>query len=61
MDGNDANPVWVVLRLIAALALFVAFSYGADWVLRAENFPVHSVRFDEKFDSTIFTSSPCER
>ena len=49
MDRSDANPMWVVLRLITALALFVAFSYGADWALRAQNFPVRSVRFEGPF------------
>lgn len=49
MDRSDANPMWVVLRLIVALALFVVFSYGADWALRARNFPVQSVRFEGPF------------
>lgn len=49
MDIADTNPVRMVLRLIAALALLVALSYGADWALRAENFPVRSVRFEGPF------------
>ncbi len=39
----------MVLRLIAALGLFVAIAYAADWLLRAENFPVQSVRFEGPF------------
>ena len=49
MDMTNTNPVWLVLRLIAALMFFVVLSYGADWALRAENFPVQSVRFEGPF------------
>lgn len=48
MDRTDIRP-WTVLRLAVALMLFVAFSYAADWALRAENFPVRNVRFEGPF------------
>lgn len=46
---TDAKPWRLVLRLIVTLMLFVALSYGADWALRAENFPVQNVRFEGPF------------
>jgi len=49
MEKSDAERVRMVLRLVMALALFVAFAYAADWALRAENFPVQSVRFEGPF------------
>lgn len=45
----DRASVWNVLRLIIALAMFVALSYGVDWLLRAENFPVQNVQFEGPF------------
>ncbi|HEX9811860.1 MAG TPA: FtsQ-type POTRA domain-containing protein [Burkholderiales bacterium] len=49
MEMTDTKRVGTVLRLIVALAVFVAFAYAVDWALRAENFPVQSVRFEGPF------------
>lgn len=49
MGMTDAKRVGRVLRLIVALALFVALAYAADWALRTENFPVQNVRFEGPF------------
>lgn len=38
-----------VLLLFPALAVLLGLSYGADWLLRAENFPVRSIRFEGPF------------
>jgi cell division protein FtsQ len=44
------KPIGTVLRLVVVLAWLVALSYGADWMLRAENFPVQHVRFEGRFE-----------
>lgn len=49
MEMTDAKRVGLVLRLIAALALFVVLAYAVDWTLRAENFSVENVRFEGPF------------
>lgn len=41
--------LWTVLRVIAGLAMLVVLSYGADWMLRAENVPVGSLYFEGPF------------
>lgn len=46
---TPAKPVWFVLRLVFGVFLLVGFSYGADWLLRGENFPVQNVRFEGPF------------
>ncbi|MFL6713072.1 MAG: cell division protein FtsQ/DivIB, partial [Sulfurifustis sp.] len=45
----DRSALWGVLRLTMALIMFVAVSYAADWMLRAENFPVQHLRFEGPF------------
>lgn len=47
---TDTKLVRLILRLIVSLSFFVVFSYVADWALRAENFPVESVRFEGPFE-----------
>lgn len=49
MELTHTPPVALILRLVFALVLFVGFSYGIDWALRAENFPVRSVRYEGPF------------
>jgi cell division protein FtsQ len=49
MNVTDAKRIGMILRLVLSLALFVAAAYAADWALRAENFPVRSVRFEGPF------------
>lgn len=44
------RPIWVVLRSIAGLATLIAISYGIDWMLRVENFPVRNIRFEGPFE-----------
>lgn len=46
---TDRIALWTVLRLTLALLSLIAASYGADWMLRAENVPVQSVRFEGPF------------
>lgn len=43
------SPIGIVVRLVFTLAVLVAFSYGADWALRVENFPVQHVYFEGPF------------
>lgn len=45
----DHLAIAVVLRLVVAAVMLVGFSYGADWMLRTENFPVHQVYFEGPF------------
>ncbi len=45
-----AKPLWLVLRLTVGLGTLVALFYAADWVLRADNFPVQNVRFEGPFE-----------
>lgn len=49
MNMVDARRIGVILRFVLSLMLFVAGAYGADWALRAQNFPVRSVRFEGPF------------
>jgi cell division protein FtsQ len=47
---RQPRPFWIVVRLIIGLAALIATSYGVDWVLRTENFPVRNVRFEGPFE-----------
>jgi cell division protein FtsQ len=49
MEMTNARRISMMLRLVLSLALFVVAAYGADWALRAKNFPVQSVRFEGPF------------
>jgi cell division protein FtsQ len=40
----------MVLRPIVFLMMVVGVSYSADWMLRAENFPVQNIRFEGPLD-----------
>lgn len=42
--------LWTLSRLTLALLFLAVFSYGADWMLRAQNFPVRNVRFEGPFE-----------
>jgi cell division protein FtsQ len=45
----DRGAIKTGLLLLLALGVLVAISYGIDWALRAQNFPVASVRFEGPF------------
>lgn len=45
----DRGPLMTGLLLLLGLALLVGISHGIDWALRAQNFPVASVRFEGPF------------
>lgn len=45
----ERRPIWMVLRIVGALALLIVLSYSIDWLLRAENVPVGSVYFEGPF------------
>ena len=45
----DKSALLSVIRLFLGLAGLVAMSFGVDWLLRAENVPVASVRFEGPF------------
>jgi cell division protein FtsQ len=47
---TERKSFWAVLRLIVALMMLVGISYGADWMLRTENFPVRNIRFEGPFE-----------
>lgn len=47
--SRRTKPVEVALRLLAVVALVAVLAFGADWLLRAENLPVKSVRFEGPF------------
>ena len=49
MQPSEPSPVKTLLKLLAALLLLVALLFGADWMLRTENFPVRNVRFEGEF------------
>lgn len=46
---TDFRAIGGALRLILALVLLLGASYGADWLLRAENFPVRNLYFEGPF------------
>lgn len=45
----DRGALKTGLLVLLAAALFVGVSHGIDWALRAQNFPVASVRFEGPF------------
>ncbi|MBI3899184.1 MAG: FtsQ-type POTRA domain-containing protein [Gammaproteobacteria bacterium] len=49
--ANTINyaAVATALRFVIALGFLVAFSYAADWLLRAENYPVRALYFEGPF------------
>lgn len=50
MHTPEPSSVQILLKLLTALLLIVALLFGADWMLRAENFPVRNVRFEGEFN-----------
>ena len=45
----EIRPWLTAIRLFLGLALVVAIALGVDWLLRVENYPVRSVRFEGPF------------
>jgi cell division protein FtsQ len=46
---TDFRAIGGVLRLVLAVVLLIGMSYGADWLLRAENYPVRHLYFEGPF------------
>ena len=49
MQTPELDSVTTLLKLLTALLLTVVLLFGADWMLRTENFPVRNVRFEGEF------------
>ncbi len=49
--AKEAVLLWfkMALKLTGALGLIILLAFGADWILRAQNFPVRQVRFEGPF------------
>lgn len=45
----DRSTLHIALKLFVGLVAIVAVSYGVDWLLRVQNYPVHNVRFEGPF------------